>query len=357
MDAETYCEIALDILKGDTRTFKQLIDRLPDERMRRSVICCLPEENSGFKTPPPQENTESSSRRENEVPGCSASSAAAPLLSSRVPHPSSQTEDLRTSSTQVPASSSHVATTSARSSELNNSCNSASASPQPAPRPQLSLKQPAEPLPSPPSARENLKKQQLSHKHVPAAPQCSATSGGCPSPCPVCIDDLPDLSCKPCGHHLCTGCLQLWQYQFANPSYHIAAKRGGSLSGGKLELPCPLCRVPILGYTKLSPDELGKLCMDTPAGICDGRRRPPAVPTPLPEKPVVVWFRQDLRLKDNLALLHAAKKGVPVVPLFVLAPDSEEGDWPMGGASRYWLHQSLLCLDAALQVLICPHVD
>ncbi|KAK3256468.1 hypothetical protein CYMTET_34398 [Cymbomonas tetramitiformis] len=260
MDAETYCEIALDILQGDTQTFKQLIDRLPDERVRQSVVCCLPEENRGFKTSPPQENAEASSRRESEAPVCSASSAAAQTLSNRVPHHPIQTEYLSKSSTQVPVSSSHVTTMSARPPELNNSCGGASASPQPAPRPQLSQKQPAEPLPSPPSIRDNLK-EQLSHNPAPAAPQCAATSGGCPSPCPVCLDEPPDLSCKPCGHHLCTGCLQLWQYQFANPSYHIAgadpsyrtaAKRGGSLSGGKLELPCPLCRVPILAYTKLS---------------------------------------------------------------------------------------------------------
>jgi deoxyribodipyrimidine photolyase len=36
------------------------------------------------------------------------------------------------------------------------------------------------------------------------------------------------------------------------------------------------------------------------------------------------------------------------VPVFIWAPD-EEGDWPPGGASRWWLHQSLESLANDLQ--------
>ncbi len=61
----------------------------------------------------------------------------------------------------------------------------------------------------------------------------------------------------------------------------------------------------------------------------------------------IVWFRQDLRLKDNPALAAAAGKGA-VVPVFIWAPE-EEGGWPPGGASRWWLHQSLKSLDAGLR--------
>ncbi len=29
------------------------------------------------------------------------------------------------------------------------------------------------------------------------------------------------------------------------------------------------------------------------------------------------WFRRDLRLKDNAALYHALKSGLPVLPIFI----------------------------------------
>jgi deoxyribodipyrimidine photo-lyase len=62
----------------------------------------------------------------------------------------------------------------------------------------------------------------------------------------------------------------------------------------------------------------------------------------------VVWFRNDLRLADNPALIAAVARGGPVVPIFVWSPE-EEGRWPPGAASRWWLHQSLGCLDADLR--------
>jgi deoxyribodipyrimidine photo-lyase len=64
----------------------------------------------------------------------------------------------------------------------------------------------------------------------------------------------------------------------------------------------------------------------------------------------IVWFRQDLRLADNPALVAAIKRGQPVVPLFIWSPE-EEGEWQPGGASRWWLHQSLLSLDKSLRGL------
>ncbi|MDX2142352.1 MAG: deoxyribodipyrimidine photo-lyase [Rhodospirillaceae bacterium] len=68
--------------------------------------------------------------------------------------------------------------------------------------------------------------------------------------------------------------------------------------------------------------------------------------TPSP-RPVIVWFRQDLRLADNPALHAAAATGRPVVALYIL-DDAGAGAWPMGGASRWWLHGSLTALAAAL---------
>ena len=64
--------------------------------------------------------------------------------------------------------------------------------------------------------------------------------------------------------------------------------------------------------------------------------------------PTLLWFRQDLRLQDNPALQAAAARGAAVIPVFIL-DEAGEGRWPMGGASRWWLHRSLVSLDAALR--------
>jgi deoxyribodipyrimidine photo-lyase len=53
-----------------------------------------------------------------------------------------------------------------------------------------------------------------------------------------------------------------------------------------------------------------------------------------------------LRLADNPALEAACRRGGPVVPVFIWAPE-EEGAWSPGSASRWWLHQSLEQLVAA----------
>jgi deoxyribodipyrimidine photo-lyase len=62
----------------------------------------------------------------------------------------------------------------------------------------------------------------------------------------------------------------------------------------------------------------------------------------------LVWFRQDLRLGDNPALTAALEIGAPIVPVFIFSP-AEEGAWGLGGASRWWLHQSLERLDQDLR--------
>jgi deoxyribodipyrimidine photo-lyase len=64
--------------------------------------------------------------------------------------------------------------------------------------------------------------------------------------------------------------------------------------------------------------------------------------------PVIVWFRQDLRLRDNPALDAAARSGRPILPVFIL-DDDHPADWRMGAASRWWLHHSLRSLDASLE--------
>ena len=63
--------------------------------------------------------------------------------------------------------------------------------------------------------------------------------------------------------------------------------------------------------------------------------------------PVLLWFRQDLRLHDQPALVAAMRDG-PVIPVYIL-DDETPGDWRIGGAQRWWLHDSLVRLAAALE--------
>ena len=66
--------------------------------------------------------------------------------------------------------------------------------------------------------------------------------------------------------------------------------------------------------------------------------------------PTLLWFRQDLRLQDNPALHAAVARGGAVVPLYIF-DEAGEGRWPMGGASRWWLHHALVSLEAALRAV------
>jgi len=63
--------------------------------------------------------------------------------------------------------------------------------------------------------------------------------------------------------------------------------------------------------------------------------------------PVLLWFRNDMRLADHAALDAAMAGGRAVVPVYVLDDDTP-GRWRLGGASRWWLHHSLASLGAAL---------
>lgn len=61
----------------------------------------------------------------------------------------------------------------------------------------------------------------------------------------------------------------------------------------------------------------------------------------------ILWQRLDFRLADNPALAAAIQHGT-VVPVYIHAPE-EEAPWSPGGASLWWLHQSLEAHDAALR--------
>jgi deoxyribodipyrimidine photo-lyase len=68
------------------------------------------------------------------------------------------------------------------------------------------------------------------------------------------------------------------------------------------------------------------------------------------DAPAILWFRQDLRLRDNPALNAAIATGRPVLPVYIL-DDATPGRWKIGGAGRWWLHHSLISLDADLRRL------
>lgn len=60
-------------------------------------------------------------------------------------------------------------------------------------------------------------------------------------------------------------------------------------------------------------------------------------PAPSAAAPVLLWFRRDLRLRDNPALMAAVEAGAPVVPVFIWSPEEEEGPGvtvALGGACK-----------------------
>jgi deoxyribodipyrimidine photo-lyase len=68
----------------------------------------------------------------------------------------------------------------------------------------------------------------------------------------------------------------------------------------------------------------------------------------------IIWFRQDLRLSDNPAFSEACRQHDEVLPLYIL----DEATVTLGGAQRWWLHHSLVCLDADLKKVglrLCLH--
>jgi deoxyribodipyrimidine photo-lyase len=72
-------------------------------------------------------------------------------------------------------------------------------------------------------------------------------------------------------------------------------------------------------------------------------------------RPIIFWYRQDLRTTDLPGLAAAAATGQPLLACFILDDNSPGEDRP-GGASRWWLHHSLLALAADLDKLGIPLV-
>ncbi|HLP23069.1 MAG TPA: deoxyribodipyrimidine photo-lyase [Microbacteriaceae bacterium] len=68
----------------------------------------------------------------------------------------------------------------------------------------------------------------------------------------------------------------------------------------------------------------------------------------------LLWLRDDLRLRDNPALVAAAEHG-PVTAVYLL-DEASPGIRPLGGATKWWLHESLRTLATDLEQLGVPLV-
>ena len=64
----------------------------------------------------------------------------------------------------------------------------------------------------------------------------------------------------------------------------------------------------------------------------------------------IIWFRQDLRIKDNPALSESLKHSI-VYPIYIL-DDINARDHEMGAASKIWLHHSLNNLNKKVSLTI-----
>uniref|UniRef100_A0A383WNN2 Photolyase/cryptochrome alpha/beta domain-containing protein n=1 Tax=Tetradesmus obliquus TaxID=3088 RepID=A0A383WNN2_TETOB len=64
----------------------------------------------------------------------------------------------------------------------------------------------------------------------------------------------------------------------------------------------------------------------------------------------IVWFRRDLRLYDNPALVAALNSARTVIPLYIWAPE-EEGQFQPGRQTRWWSKHSVMCLAQSLEQL------
>jgi len=56
-------------------------------------------------------------------------------------------------------------------------------------------------------------------------------------------------------------------------------------------------------------------------------------------KVALIWFRNDLRLSDNMAVAWAVKHGYEILPF--VHYEAESDIWALGGASKWWLYHAL----------------
>jgi len=63
--------------------------------------------------------------------------------------------------------------------------------------------------------------------------------------------------------------------------------------------------------------------------------------------PALIWFRRDLRLADNPAWQALIDEGHTPIPVYI--HDEPDADWPLGEASAWRLHHSLISLQQSLR--------
>ena len=68
------------------------------------------------------------------------------------------------------------------------------------------------------------------------------------------------------------------------------------------------------------------------------------------QPPVIQWFRRDLRVSDNLALSHAAKSNLPVIPVYILSDWKKTHSWT-GPNRQHFICESLASLAKNLETL------
>lgn len=61
----------------------------------------------------------------------------------------------------------------------------------------------------------------------------------------------------------------------------------------------------------------------------------------------ILWLRRDLRVADNPALQALLNDNHTPVPVYI--HDEPDAEWPLGEASAWWLHHSLVALKQSLQ--------
>jgi deoxyribodipyrimidine photo-lyase len=66
--------------------------------------------------------------------------------------------------------------------------------------------------------------------------------------------------------------------------------------------------------------------------------------------PSIVWLRNDLRLRDNPALNAALDRGEPLIIVYI-HDEVSPGMRPLGRATKWWLHHSLVALKADITAL------
>ena len=65
---------------------------------------------------------------------------------------------------------------------------------------------------------------------------------------------------------------------------------------------------------------------------------------------IILLHGKDLRVHDLPALIYAERTKLRVIPIYIY-DDEGEKPWPLGGASKWWLHSSLLSLQKEYQKL------